>query len=182
MLLWKNAYHQSGIGNYKYQISRKVIGNDIVDLKLANTEINWRRNGFLNKIFTQQEQNQILTSKIPDLTVWSFWSRKEAAYKIYNRQSGIRKFNPIQYECFDLELERVVFEDSEFYTRTQINSEFVYTEAVLNLSDFDKIKTILKPLKIYKKDGVPNYLDQNLVLKPLSITHHGTFERVITIT
>jgi len=159
-----------------------VIGNDIVDLTLAYKESNWQRKRFLDKIFTPQEQYQIRSSKTPDLIVWSLWSRKEAAYKIYNRQSGIRKFNPIHYECFNLEAEKVVFDDLQYYTRTQISSGFIYSEAVVNFNDFDKIKPILKPLKIYKHNGVPNYLDQNLLLRPLSITHHGMFERVITIT
>jgi len=159
-----------------------VIGNDIVDLTLAYKESNWQRKGFLDKIFTTQEQHQIRSSKNPDLTIWSFWSRKEAAYKIYNRQSGIRKFNPIQFECFNLEVEKVVFEGFEYYTRTLVNSRFIYSEAVVNFSDFDNIKPILKPSKIYKENGIPNYLDKNLLFKPLSITHHGTFERVITIT
>jgi len=158
-----------------------VIGNDIVDLELAHKESNWQRKGFLDKIFTPQEQYQIRSSIIPDLTVWSFWSRKEAAYKIYNRQNGFRKFNPIQFECFNLEFEKVIFEDFECHTRTQVNSRFIYSEAVLNFRDFENIKAILKPSKIYKKNGIPNYLDKDLFLKPLSITHHGMFERVITI-
>jgi hypothetical protein len=33
-----------------------VIGNDIVDLALARKESNWKRPGYLNKIFTTKEQ------------------------------------------------------------------------------------------------------------------------------
>ena len=33
-----------------------MIGNDIVDLALAQKESNWKRKGFLDKIFTLQEQ------------------------------------------------------------------------------------------------------------------------------
>ena len=40
------------------------IGNDIVDLNLAKTESNWQRKGFLEKQFTQKEQEEILTQKI----------------------------------------------------------------------------------------------------------------------
>ena len=123
-----------------------MIGNDIVDLKLAYKESNWQRKGFLDKIFTTQEQHQIRSSITPNLTVWSLWSRKEAAYKIYNRQSGIRKFNPIQFECFNLEVEKVIFEGFEYYTRTLVNSRFIYSEAVVNFSDFDNIKPILKTI------------------------------------
>jgi hypothetical protein len=31
--------------------------------------------------------------------VWNLWSRKEAAYKIYNRATGIRGYFPLNLEC-----------------------------------------------------------------------------------
>jgi hypothetical protein len=31
--------------------------------------------------------------------VWNLWSRKEAAYKIYNRETGIRGYFPLQIAC-----------------------------------------------------------------------------------
>jgi hypothetical protein len=33
-----------------------MIGNDVVDLALAQKESNWKRKGFLNKLFTSVEQ------------------------------------------------------------------------------------------------------------------------------
>jgi hypothetical protein len=39
----------------RFQIKSKVIGNDIVDLA-ARKESNWKRPGYLNKIFTTKEQ------------------------------------------------------------------------------------------------------------------------------
>lgn len=62
------------------------VGNDIVDLNLAKTQSNWQRNGFLEKQFTQKEQQEIYNSKNPFLQVWQFWSMKEAAYKCYTQQ------------------------------------------------------------------------------------------------
>ena len=38
-----------------------MIGNDIVDLKLAKNQSNWQRKGFLEKQFTEEEQKTILT-------------------------------------------------------------------------------------------------------------------------
>ena len=43
-----------------------MIGNDIVDLALAQKESNWKRKGFLNKIFTEKEQLLILNAKNND--------------------------------------------------------------------------------------------------------------------
>ncbi|MFN7674707.1 4'-phosphopantetheinyl transferase superfamily protein, partial [Flavobacterium sp.] len=103
-----------------------MIGNDIVDLALAQQESNWQRKGFLHKLFTDKEQHLILNSNNPELMVWNLWSRKEACYKIYNRASGQRVFNPIQFEC---EADRVVFGDNIFYTQTEITPDYVYTIA-----------------------------------------------------
>jgi phosphopantetheinyl transferase (holo-ACP synthase) len=73
-----------------------MIGNDIVDLALARKESNWQRKGFLDKIFTKKEQLQIVTAQNPETMVWNLWSRKEAVYKIYNRETGIRAFIPLE--------------------------------------------------------------------------------------
>ena len=56
-----------------------MIGNDIVDLALAEKESNWKRKGFIDKIFTPQEQSLIKTSINQEIIIWNLWSRKEAA-------------------------------------------------------------------------------------------------------
>ena len=114
--------------------------------------------------------------------IWTLWSRKEAAYKIYNRLTGIRKYNPIQFECLNLGIDIVVYENQLFYTRTQMELEYVYSEAVIKQNDFDKVKSIKRPFTINKRNGCPSYLDCDCMLeKPLSITHHGRYEKIITI-
>ena len=56
-----------------------MIGNDIIDLSVAKLESNWQRRGFLEKQFTEEEQQLILTASNPFVLVWKFWSMKEAA-------------------------------------------------------------------------------------------------------
>ena len=103
-----------------------MIGNDIVDLALSQKESNWKRKGFLDKIFTRNEQLLILNAKNPDVMVWNLWSRKEAAYKIYNRQTKVRGYFPLQLECFDLDCNdtitfgKVVIHHYVYYTKTVI--------------------------------------------------------------
>ncbi|MFT4791790.1 MAG: phosphopantetheinyl transferase (holo-ACP synthase), partial [Arcticibacterium sp.] len=58
-----------------------MIGNDVVDLKVAALESNWMRLGFLDKVFSEEEQEVILNSENKSQMVWLFWSMKEAAYK-----------------------------------------------------------------------------------------------------
>jgi phosphopantetheinyl transferase (holo-ACP synthase) len=165
-----------------------MIGNDIVDLALAQKESNWKRKGFLDKIFTENEQFQILNAKNPTIMVWNLWSRKEAAYKIYNRKTQIRGCFPLQLECFDLEISdeftfgKVIIKDFIYFTKTEINPQFINTIAVEKKNDFDAI-TLLKSRKnIQKKNGIPSYFEANTeLIKPVSISHHGRFEQIITL-
>lgn len=160
-----------------------MIGNDVVDLELAKTESNWLRKGFLDKIFTKNEQNLIQNSKNLEITVWNLWSRKEATYKIWNRESGIRKYNPIQFECLDLESEigKVIYNSIVYYTKTDISTDLIYTIAVSNLDNFLNIKTLDNSIKIEKENGIPFYINENQEVKLISKTHHGRFERIIII-
>ena len=163
-----------------------MIGNDIIDLALAKKESNWQRKGFLNKIFTPREQSMILNAQNPEITVWNLWSRKEAAYKIYNRQTKIRAFIPLQLDCFDNEVQdgiiygKVICYDKIYYTKTTITSQYIETNAVLHPSEFDKIKSMNSSENVIKTNGVPNYYDsKNRVMMPVSKSHHGHFERMI---
>jgi phosphopantetheinyl transferase len=76
-----------------------MIGNDIVDLALAKRESNWRRRGYLDKIFTPHEQQLIRTAPNPDQLVWLLWSMKESVYKLAVRRTQNRVFAPSQIAC-----------------------------------------------------------------------------------
>ncbi len=76
-----------------------MTGNDIVDIKKAAAESNWKRPGFLEKIFTEPEQEYIHHAAAPAQMVWRLWSMKESAYKIYTRQFGGRFFAPQKLSC-----------------------------------------------------------------------------------
>jgi phosphopantetheinyl transferase (holo-ACP synthase) len=165
-----------------------MIGNDIVDLALAQKESNWKRKGFLDKIFTSNEQLLILNAGNPTIMVWNLWSRKEAAYKIYNRQTQIRGYFPLKLECFDLEiidsvvLGKVFIKDLVYLTKTVITNQFINTIAVENSQDFDKITTLENRKNIKKNNGIPSYFEnKNSAPRPISISHHGRFEQIISI-
>jgi phosphopantetheinyl transferase (holo-ACP synthase) len=165
-----------------------VIGNDIVDLALAQKESNWKRKGFLNKIFTEKEQLLIFNDLNPELMVWNLWSRKEAAYKIYNRNTGIRGYFPLQIECFDLELidgiqfGKVAIKEAIYYTKTTINSEYINSIAVVAIEDFDKVTLLENSKYIRKNNGIPYYFENiHSELKPVSISHHGKFKQIVVL-
>jgi phosphopantetheinyl transferase (holo-ACP synthase) len=154
-----------------------VIGNDIVDLALARKESNWKRAGFLEKIFTVKEQLLISKAENPEIMVWNLWSRKEAAYKIYNRQTGIRGYIPTQLECLydNANAGSVHCKGNTYYTTTEISKDKIATVAVMRKSDLKEI-IIVKPTTIvHKKNGIPYVNEGDNLVKPISISHHGRF-------
>ncbi|NJW54327.1 4'-phosphopantetheinyl transferase family protein, partial [Salinimicrobium oceani] len=113
-----------------------MIGNDVVDLHLAARESNWRRKGFLEKVFTTAEQEIISTSKDKDTTVWLLWSMKEAAYKAHQRAFNLPvKLNWLAQECklltFSLEHAsgEVNVNGNLYFTTSKITSEFIHASA-----------------------------------------------------
>ena len=161
-----------------------MIGNDIVDLALAKKESNWQRNRFLDKIFTKNEQQLILNETNPEIMVWNLWSRKEAAYKIYNRETGIRGFFPLQLDCSfeNATLGTVSIKEKIYFTQSKIENDSIYTIAVAEKKHFDKIENINLAIEIIKINGIPFIIDSaSKIKKPVSITHHGRFWKGITL-
>ena len=160
-----------------------MIGNDIVDLALALKESNWERIGYLDKIFTKNEQLLIIKSDNPENMVWNLWSRKEAAYKIFNRNTGVRIYNPIQFECFDTEksIGKVMNNGVLYYTKTEINLDNIHTVSVLNRTDFKSIKLLNRTDEIVKIDGIPFLKGNNKKIHPISISNHGNFEKIVSL-
>ncbi len=105
-----------------------MIGNDIVDLGLAEHQSNWKRKGWLQKIYTLQEQEYIAASKDPERMVWELWSRKEATYKAHQRSFAIApKYNPIAFQC-DAKC-MVIIEGVKYYTQTATDSNYIHSIA-----------------------------------------------------
>ena len=155
-----------------------MIGNDIVDLALARTESNWKRPGYLDKIFTPKEQVLISSAENPDIMVWNLWSRKEAAYKIYNRVTGIRGFFPLKLECIYENTRKgsVRCNGYTFYTKTEIVKDKIHTVAVTDKMDFKTVLELGPEIKIIKKKGIPFMIEDTTdVIKPVSLSHHGRY-------
>ena len=175
-----------------------MIGNDIIDLNLAQKESNWQRKGFLEKQFSKQEQDAIQSARNSFLKVWLFWSMKEAAYKIYAQKAQQRFFAPLKFECFLTNEKQgyVCFEEQTFFTTSCINENYLYTFASEN--EAEVTSTICAPHQIEneikksiqkrtgikvadlvkKKDliGVPQFFFQEkLVTRSCTITHHGNY-------
>lgn len=113
-----------------------MIGNDIVDLKEARQKSNWQRSGFLEKLFTFNEQQLIQNSDNSFLMVWRLWSMKESAYKLYTQLHPSRFFNPKQFECEINDSEALVsYKDFSCYIKTKMTSQYIISEARLVVMD-----------------------------------------------
>jgi len=114
-----------------------MIGNDIIDLKFASSSPNWKRDRFIDKVFSAKEQKIISDSLNPFQTIWMLWSMKESAYKIYFRQHSKKFFAPAKVKCNLLTSNGGIVEifHETFKTNTTIDKDFIYTIAFNDFSE-----------------------------------------------
>lgn len=161
-----------------------MIGNDVVDLALARMESNWKRQGYLDKIFTPKEQLLISTAENSDIMVWNLWSRKEAAYKIYNRATGIRGYFPMKLECNyeNKSTGSVLCNGYTYYTKTEIIEDKIHTIAVTDKVDFNFVLELGPKVKIIKKVGIPFLVEgKKSSLNLVSLSHHGRYRATVML-
>lgn len=174
-----------------------MLGNDVIDLTLAKMQSNWTRRNYLSKVFSHQEQNIIYSSDNPDLMVWLIWSMKEAAYKIVNRKTGVRFYDPKGFCCnFDLDGSQakgsVSYLGERFITHSEVAQNYVHTLSLKEGIRLEKCKIIHIQncsdyvtcfnnnhlnLKLQKnRSGLPEVYEE-LTMKQYtaSISHHGNF-------
>lgn len=150
-----------------------MTGNDIVDITTAAVESNWKRKGFLEKIFTKKEQEYIHHAASPAQMVWKLWTMKESAYKIYTRQFGGRFFAPQKLNCTLLnETEGLVTINTTTYqTHTSNTNDYIYTiarpEVYSGVNFFNNCFTI---------PALPAIRQQKFIYENL-VTHYAGIKR-----
>jgi phosphopantetheinyl transferase (holo-ACP synthase) len=136
-----------------------LVGNDLVDLKQAAAESNWRRKGYLEKICSPAEQELILNAADPTAMLWLLWTMKEASYKVWNRMSGIRSYSPQQFICTDLvrngsEATGIVTQhESVFFISSEVSDLLVHSTAAIQKED-------LQDVSVCYLDNSPDYAAQ----------------------
>ena len=164
-----------------------MIGNDVVDLIQSRHESNWQRKGFINKLFTAEEQLLIKHDSNPEIMVWLLWSMKEAAYKIYNRQTKLRQYIPKKLICNIVSNNnnyitgQVTCCENIYHTKTTILTDSIHTIAVSFLQDLNNVIEIENTGIIKDQYGIPNLNTLPNRIQDVSISHHGRFEKVVTL-
>lgn len=104
-----------------------MIGNDIIDLDLAHSESCIYRKGWMDKLFTIQEQCFIHEACDSELTAWLLWSMKEAVYKIVNRETYRRFYAPLLFTC---QPEATLYSEETPGTRFLPSGSVAYRETI----------------------------------------------------
>ncbi|MFN4197685.1 MAG: 4'-phosphopantetheinyl transferase superfamily protein [Flavobacterium sp.] len=155
-----------------------MIGNDVIDLKLAKLESNPFRKGYLEKTCTIREQDYIRKHPYPEFAFWVLWSRKEAVYKILLQQGRLRGYYPVRIENICPESGWVVFLNTVYFTKTFCNGDSLHTIA-LRTSDFDSVIELDTSIPLWKKGDIP-FMKQGTTWLPVSKSHHGRFQKIVT--
>lgn len=158
-------------------------GNDIVDLKQAAQDSDWTREGYLQKIYTKEEQEFIGNAYAPDTLVWLLWSMKEAAYKIFSKKNDLRNYAPARIVC-TVEPPKVNFvlswptsmtvygkaehEGMVYFTKSFLNypEQYIHTLACSDAEDLERTE-----VRIQEYDSEFDYQR----LHPDSVSHHGRY-------
>lgn len=109
-----------------------MVGNDIIDIRLAKSQSNWKRSRYLDKLFTQEEQHYIANASNPTTTVWTLWSMKEAAYKLYTQLNPSRFYMPKAFVCDLKSQNKVHYQVFQCFVKTKVTSEYILSEARLD--------------------------------------------------
>jgi phosphopantetheinyl transferase (holo-ACP synthase) len=163
-----------------------MIGNDVIDLAATRKESNWQRTGFLEKLFSPAERKIISTYSSPEVMVWILWSMKEAAYKIYNRQTKRREFIPQQLLCSitainDIFTGEVRCNGFIYYSKTVLKHEFIHTIALTCTHDMDKVNELENNAVFKDEWSIPYIYSDKNSKKPVSVSHHGRFSKTVVI-
>lgn len=154
-----------------------MAGNDIVDLARAKEESNWRRKGYLEKIFTADEQFLISTAEDPEIMVWLLWSMKESVYKAYTSGKKIRTFAPAAISCHNLVVHEkmatgaVSYQQQAYFTCSSIAEKYIHTLAAREKNILDRVQVQISPYDPLNS----GYRATN----PISVSHHGDYLALI---
>ncbi|MGN7821489.1 4'-phosphopantetheinyl transferase family protein [Chitinophaga sp. 22536] len=159
-----------------------MIGNDVIDLQLAAVESNWRRRGYLDKLFSPAEQQLIAQAVDQHRMVWLLWSAKEAAYKIIHRDTRERAYAPLKYEVrlSGVDTGFIQYADKVFPFRTVVSGSCLHTVAVASGSWWPRVVYRLQPAETLQKDddGVP-FISGAGGVSPASVSHHGAYREMV---
>ena len=169
-----------------------MLGNDVVDLELAQHQIRWETKAFQQKVLHPLEIKKYKDKVLGFTDFWKIWSCKEVAYKAHQRKFNLKpRLNPFDFSVSETSTSRseVKIDNYKYEVASFINPNFIYSiihtpEAVssqnFEISSYnsyfkkDLNRNCLNHMLHKDKNGIP-YIKINSSFKPISITHHGKY-------
>lgn len=111
---------------------RNEIGNDIVDLSLPEIKNKQKDLRFLNRVFTEKEQDFIKNATDPNTTLWCIWAAKEASYKACQKIKNELIFSPQAFAMLDEA--SMIHEDTTIHLQVEyLKNQYIHCIAMFHL-------------------------------------------------
>lgn len=160
-----------------------MIGNDVVDLSISEFGSEQRFWRYANKICSAREQAQFGVFEEQDISIWRFWSLKEAAFKAAVRLGYTEDFSPSKtlVVLLDNTQSKISLGDLEFLGISELSGNCLYAEVRHCSAALKKVnrKSADNPIAIEHKGRLPYVSMEGDVLYPASLSHHGKYYRLI---
>jgi len=154
----------------------RMLGNDIIDLKDVDSKDLLNNTKFIQRVFTNLEQEIIFHSNQPQVRAWTIWGAKEAAYKAISRYDSELVFSPVKFITSE-DLSSVSYKSTELALNAVSTNDYVYVEAYSKKIKKENIITHIKHIKDLKNDP----LVQGFALPP-SYNELSTFTRAMALS
>ena len=147
-----------------------MIGNDIVDIEYSRLESNWKRRGFLDKLFTNKEQEVIHNYYDAEVMIWNLWSAKESVYKIVSRKEGRIFYTPKQFEIFpdELPVDGFFSSGSVAHGENTFFYETIFEKGCIHTIAFEKEKNYHSSFHSIGKDQSPSLFVRKKLLEKMA--------------
>ena len=163
-----------------------MIGYDVVDLSLSTFDTEGRFWRYSQKVCSPVELKQFGHFESNQQSLWRVWSLKEAAFKAAVRLGYQGLFRPakIKVELIDSTRAIIQIGHYKFKGRTGIDQQQLWSDVVIKDLDFKSIVSIQKPncVPISYKGRLPFIRSEKGGKLPASISHHGSFFRLIYLS
>lgn len=119
-----------------------MVGNDIVDLRDPDADVESYRPGFDARVFTSRERARIAAAPRPADERWTYWAAKEATYKLARRLDSNVIFAPQRFEVHAICRQRraiVTHRTDRYFVEFDETPERIHAIAVRSESELDAV-------------------------------------------
>ncbi len=166
-----------------------MIGNDIVDLRLAESNSRASETRFWEKVLHPLEWEQFQSIKGQMVNKWVLWAAKESAYKLERRAGCQRLHRPKAYQVY-MDSMYVIGTRGTYAFRMLQTPEFIHVyccekgvQDTVSLIDFWDAKVVISSgeyiLEKLQSGALSARFRNTHRTLPVSKSHHGRFQAFV---